>query len=187
MADKQGEFQKELLIDGNELQLIDYSEKSFVISGRTFAWIEDIKAEFKYISFNKYLKFDGNIVKGWIIPKSKNAEDVITAFVEEVNSGEKGTREETEPSKPKGKKIAPNAGTQNITYNVSLPSKGQKVQLKANGLLVDEYTVYSLDNQGKFVDNITLIDSDDVFYQAAVVAGEWQVLNHEEAHELIFT
>jgi hypothetical protein len=182
----QDKYIKELLVDGGQLKLIDYSEKAFVIFGETYVWMDDIKRELRYVTFNKYLKYNGYKIEGWLVPKSKNSKDFVVMFVKDINYGTMEEREEIDFLKPKAKRARLEINTQRVIYDIDLPRFEQKVQLKTKGLLVGEYTVYSLDNQGRFVDRITLIDEEDVFHQAAIVAGEWQILYHDVAHELVF-
>ena len=53
----------------NDIRIVDYSDKAIAVIGGTY----EIKEEFKEIGarFNKFLKVNGKIVPGWILPKTK--------------------------------------------------------------------------------------------------------------------
>lgn len=72
--------------DFTKIRIVDYSEKSIAILGKTYEIKEELKKA--HASYNKHLRIDNKIVWGWIASKKQREkiEDIINQYLKSNHS-----------------------------------------------------------------------------------------------------
>lgn len=171
-----------------QLTLIDYTEKSFIVYGEaTKQYIEQLKG--LKGRFNGNLKerpdsgFEGGA--GWIFRMNRKEE--VEQLVDQINSGEydpnalPGMDGNTLPTiKGSEDKVY-----QYVKFKVFIPKEGMKVILKAGGVQ-REGVVLKTETHNDIVDTVELQFGEDK--TLGVIARQaWQVWGYNPKHSLFFS
>jgi hypothetical protein len=165
-----------------ELNVRDYSEKSFVVGG-------ELTKKYKDILKSMGGKFNRNLEggPGWIF--SKKDQEKVNTFVNSVNSGE-FTNDvpsmNTEMDLPTVS-APPNSNSsyQYVRFKIFRPSEKQKVRLTTGGKTV-EGRVTRLETHDGIVDTV-YIDFDGKTSLGVICRSKWQIFGYYQDHTLFFT
>lgn len=175
--------------ESEQLSVVDYTEKSFVVCGELTRTYKD---DLKNLGgrFNKNLKYEGNPLVGWVFPM-KNKEKVME-FVLSVNSGEAPAKSTEIPSMNDmgiPRVPVPSVNTsryQFVKFKVFRPSVGMKVRLVGGGKTVHGQVVQTESSNQDILDTV-YIDFDGQTSMGAICRGKWQIFGYFEDHTLYFS
>ena len=175
----------------NLLSVVDYSEKSFVVSGElTRKYKDNLKAMGG--RFNKNLTYNGQNLTGWVFGL-KNKEKVME-FVISVNTG---TSQSSSLSLPSTDDIGlptidvePSSNTsvyQFVKFKVYRPREGQKVRLNTGGKTVHGMVTKIESHHRDGVIDTVHIDFDGKTSLGVICRSKWQIYGYMADHVLFFT
>lgn len=167
----------------NTIYLQDY-KNSLVILGDTKPWKENIKKLGG--KFNGSLLINGNKTPGWLF-FDKGQRDELQAFVNTANDGSLQPSEVVSGPGPRSRVATSNKlQYQNIKYRVVLPYVGQGVTLTINSDSEKMMVVSHIPNDRPNVVDVITLKYGDAEHTAAVVSGEWEIIDFGKEHTLKF-
>lgn len=173
------------------MELCDYSDKSFKLSGEeTRAYKEQLKD----LGGRYNPRLQGGA--GWIF--KKELYDKVQAFVDAVSSGEilpdvesatpvaKASTAKTSVAKAPARAQPCDPGYQTVTYRVVKPRADMKVLVKMKRVTT-EYTIDSLEEKNGVIEEVTIYKPDsNIDHKLVIINGAWKMLGIDDPHTVEF-
>jgi hypothetical protein len=179
----------------SQLQVVDYSDKSFVVYGELTRKYKDILKPMGG-RFNKNLTIDGKLASGWVFGL-KNKEKIMN-FVMSVNQGTMNSNNGI-PSVPSTSNIglpvvAPpvpvptNTSTyQFVKFKVYCPRENQSVRLNTGGKVVHGVVTKTESHNRDGVTDTVYIDFNGQTSLGVICRSKWQIFGYFTDHSVFFT